>query len=149
MSIGMAWKVQCLPPFAKTHGARSHLEQIKLPQLVNPSSKSHGNLYHTKAFPSQSRLGIEPFTSSLVTYIMDVGYQTGVTNTFTTLKNLGETVGFWFPLTDGQVKLRIHYVLLAEPHEYLMFWFCWQREEMSLLLTQNKYCQKNLRKWVK
>lgn len=47
---------------------RSHLEQIKLPWLVNPSSKTHGNLYHAKAceLPSQSRLGIKPFATSLV-----------------------------------------------------------------------------------
>lgn len=26
----------------------------------------------------------------------------------------------------------------------MMFWFCWQGEEMSFLLTQNKYCQKKI-----
>lgn len=100
-----------------------HLEQIKLAWLVNPGSKSHGNLYHLKAceFPSRSRLGIEPYTTSLGTYVMDLGHQTGITNTFITLKNLGENVGFGFLLTDSQVSLRIYCALLAEPHEYLMF----------------------------
>lgn len=60
-----------------------------------------------------------------------VGHRTGVTNTFTALENLEETVGFGSQLTDSQVNLRVQCILLAEPHKYLMLWFCWRGEEMS------------------
>lgn len=73
-----------------------------------------------------------------------MAHQAGVTNTSITLKNLGETVGFGFSLTDSQVKLRIHCTLLAEPHEHLMFWFFWQGEEMSFSIDPKQILSKKI-----